>query len=473
MRNRRKFRFVVVIAVLALIAAACSQDTEDTTTTTRAPTTTAATTTQATTTTQAASTTAAPADEVVFDIGVTEDPCPGGNAERGCIYVGAITDESGPFAQASPALVGGQKAFWAVVNATGGIGGEFDVALPDEYVKDGQYRPDITVTEYTSIADSVAALAMLLGTPQALATLDSLEADNTIAVPMSWWSGWGFEDQDRGLIYEFGTPYCYEGMNAMDWVAGGAEAGPGVTIEKVGILKFDSDYGNDYAAGVKESAAANGVTVEWEEIVVAVAAGGDPTQVAAVTKLVTDPVDAVFVVTGPNELAPIVGGSIQQGYTGLIIGAAPSWSPALLQTAAGPAFQVGTYFQSSFVGPWDYDSSGHAMLRQALPDVPGNFFFVAGWISQYALKAAFDAARAAGDLTKAGIVAAASGLTSVDYQGMATTRSFTGDPDAIVTRDSLIGRIDTSTTDGISVAVDFFIGPTAAAHTHSEPCAAP
>jgi ABC-type branched-subunit amino acid transport system substrate-binding protein len=410
---------------------------------------------------------------VVFDIGVTEEPCPGGSADRGCIYVGAVTDESGPFAAASPALVGGQKAFWAVTNATGGIGGEFDVALPDEYVKDGQYRPDVTVTEYTSIADSVAALAMLLGTPQGLATLDSLEADNTIAAPMSWWSGWGFEEQDRGLIYEFGTPYCYEGMNAMDWAAGAAGAGPGVSVETVGILKFDSDYGNDYAEGVKEAAAANGVTVAWEEIIVAVAAGGDPTQVAAVTKLVTDPVDVVFVVSGPNELAPIVGGGIQQGYTGLFIGSAPSWSPALLDTAAGPAFEVGTYFQSSFVGPWDYESAGHGALRAALPDVPGNFFFVAGWMSQYALKAAFDAAYASGDMTKAGIAAAAQQLSTVDYQGMATARPFTGDPNDIVTRDSLIGRVDTSTTDGISVIEDFFIGPTATAHTHSEPCAAP
>jgi len=202
---------------------------------------------------------------------------------------------------------------------------------------------------------------------------------------------------------------------------------------------------------------------------------GDPTQAEAVAKIAADPVDVVFVVSGPNELAPIVGGAAQVlgEKVPIFIGASPTWNPGLLKTAAAPAFEAGIYFQSSFVGPWAYDSVGHEKMRTALGDVPPNIFFVAGWSSQYALKAAFEAAYAAGDLTKAGIYAAAQTLTDVNYDGMMPARSFAGDPNDVFPRESLIGRVDTSAPDGISVVQDFFVGPTAAAYDFTEPCALP
>ena len=82
--------------------------------------------------------------EVATGIGVTDEPCPGGAADRGCIYLGVLTDESGPFAGAAPGLLGGQRAFWAAVNASGGIGGAYDVSLPDDLKKDTQYNSTTT-----------------------------------------------------------------------------------------------------------------------------------------------------------------------------------------------------------------------------------------------------------------------------------------------------------------------------------------
>ena len=58
---------------------------------------------------------------------------------------------------------------------------------------------------------------MSLGTPQTLFILDNLNEDNTVAVPMSWWSGWGYKEVDGSTVIEFGTQYCADGMNAMDW----------------------------------------------------------------------------------------------------------------------------------------------------------------------------------------------------------------------------------------------------------------
>lgn len=469
--NKRWLRIVAVLAALALVAAACGDDEGgDDTTTTAGPTTTGATTTTAATT--APTETSEPPAEVATGVGVTAEPCPGGAADRGCIYLGVLTDESGPFAAAAPALFGANQAFWAAANAQGGIGGAYDVAVPEDLKRDTQYNPEKFVTDYQSISGEVAAIAQSLGTPQTIAALDSYARDNTLAAPASWWSGWAFDASDGGgLVLEFGTNYCFEAMNAVDWSVSASPAAP----TTAGILFFPTDYGADYAAGVKLAAAANGIEVAWEVPVIPISAGGDPGQVEAIDQVLNNPVDTVYLVTGPSETAAIVGGAAARGYQNMFIGAAPSWNVGLLASPAAPAFEAGLYFQSSYVGPWDYDSVGHETMRATLTAagvVDANDFFISGWVSQYPLRAALEAALANGDLTRAGIASAAAGLTDVDFQGMLANRNYTGDPADNFPRESLVGAVDTSSSTGITVVQDFFVGPTAMAHDFSAPCAA-
>ena len=124
---------------------------------------------------------------------------------------------------------------------------------------------------------------------------------------------------------------CFEAMNAIDWAVQAIPAA-GRTFETIGILEFPSDYGFDYAEGVKIAAVANGLTVSWEETVIPVSAGGDPAQTEAVAKIVAEPADVIILVTGPSETAAIVGGAAQQlgANVPIFIGAAPSWNSALL-----------------------------------------------------------------------------------------------------------------------------------------------
>ncbi len=462
---RRWVKTLALLAVLALLVAACAQDTEETTTTAAETTTTAAETT-----TTAQTTTTEGMMEVATDVGVTAEPCPGGDPDRGCIYLGVLTDESGPFAGAAPGLYAGQQLFWGTVNAEGGIGGAYDVALPESLKKDTQYDPAKFVADYNQIANDVAAVAQSLGTPQTLAALPDYARDNTVAAPMSWWSGWAFED----LVLEFGTGYCFEAMNAIDWAVGAVPAA-GRELNTIGILEFPTDYGFDYAAGVKTAAEANNITVSWEETVIPVSAGGDPAQVEAVAKIVSDTPDLVILVTGPSETAAIVGGAAQQlgASVPLFIGSSPSWNRALLASAAAPAFQSGIYFQSSFTAGWDYDSVGHEKMRTAVAAIGAdpNDFFVSGWVSQYALRAALESAYEAGDLTKEGIKNAALALTEVDYEGMMPPRSFAGDPNDVYPREATVGGYSADATTGIEVIQDFFVGSTAADYVFTEACA--
>jgi hypothetical protein len=287
---------------------------------------------------------------------------------------------------------------------------------------------------------------------------------------MSWWSGWAFIDN----VVEFGTNYCFEAMNAIDWASAAIPAA-GRTFETIGILEFPSDYGFDYAEGVKIAAANNGLTVSWEETVIPVSAGGDPAQTEAVAKIVADPADVIILVTGPSETAAIVGGAAQQlgESVPVFIGAAPSWNSALLASSAAPAFELGIYYQSSFVGGWDYDSVGHEKMRTAVTAAgfPANDFFISGWTSQYALKAALEAAYEAGDLSHEGIQAAAFALTDVDYEGMMPSRSFAGDPNDVFPRAGVVGGFSADATTGIAVIQDYWVGPSAEAHEFTEACA--
>ena len=64
-------------------------------------------------------------------------------------------------------------------------------------------------------------------------------------------------------MVEFGSAYCADGMNAVDW----ALANLPVDIKTIGIMGFAGDYGGDWASGVTKAAAANGLTVAWEYVV--------------------------------------------------------------------------------------------------------------------------------------------------------------------------------------------------------------
>lgn len=89
--------------------------------------------------------------------GVSDEPCPEAvHDDTGCIYLGSLTDLTGPFQIVGVQASAGGAAFWARVNEAGGVPGTF-------------------------------------------------------------WSGWAFEDVDHGLVLEAGYSYCLESMIGLDW----------------------------------------------------------------------------------------------------------------------------------------------------------------------------------------------------------------------------------------------------------------
>jgi ABC-type branched-subunit amino acid transport system substrate-binding protein len=399
---------------------------------------------------------------VKTDVGVTSEPCPdSANKDRGCIYLGTLSDlTEGPFAPLAVPLTEAQAAFWERVNASGGIGGEYDVDVA-EYTRDNKYNPEEHVAKLREIEPNVLALAQSLGTPPTLAGLEIQKQEELVAAPATWWSGWAFEDE--GLILESGESYCAEAMNGLDWAAD--EFGKPGNVLAVG---YPGDYGGDSAAGVEVWAEANGAKAETVETAPNATAGN---QDAAIGAILDAKPEVVMIATGPVEMAEIVGKAVAGGFEGQFIGSTPTWNPAVLESEAAPAIEAA--FHS--VHPWapygSSDTPAHKAMEQATGGKPPeNDGYTYGWIWSYPIKAVLEQALKNEDLTRAGVREAVDQV-SVDYEGALPPHKYGGDPNKTVVREAIIAKPDPTAPVGASVLKDFFVGPTAKGYDFTKPCA--
>ena len=395
--------------------------------------------------------------EVSTDVGVTADPCPEAvNADNGCIYLGTISDlTAGPFAALAVPITAAQKAFWGKVNTDGGIGG-YDIDVT-KYVRDNKYNPQEHKAKYDEIKGDVLGLVQTLGSPTTAAILADLKAENVLSVPASWTSAWAFES----VILESGTNYCMEAMNSVDYAVTERQ------IKSVMAVHYPGDYGGDAAAGAKLAAERSGLT--FTDVATN---PGQETQAEAIGRIVSVKPDLVILTTGPTEAATIIGQAAVKGYKGAYIGTSPTWNPALLKSAAAPAITA-QYMQSGPWAPWGGTSPGHEAMRTAMgASFTPNDGATAGWVWSYPLKAALEAAVEAGDLTRAGLVKAAEGLKSVDYQGMLPNDAgnYTGEANARVFRQSVISKPDAAAPTGVALVKEFFTGDTAKDFEFTKSC---
>jgi ABC-type branched-subunit amino acid transport system substrate-binding protein len=443
MRERSTWRrIVIMVAVLALGLAACPAEDDDTPDIEEGE---------------------APEDpeEVSFDIGVTDDPCPDAvNEDNGCIYVGTLSDLTvGPFATFGEQIVRGQQAFWQHVNEQGGVGGLFDVHMAD-HIEDTEYNPEQHVSSYQRISGDVAALTQTLGTPPTLAVVEQMDADDMVGAVLTWWSGWEMEEYDH--ILQAGSNYCIDGMNGVEWAV--EEHG----IESVVAVFFPNDYGLDASAGVRIAAEELGIELITEFEQVPTAAGGETS--GAVQAILSGEPDLVFLTVGPTELAEIVGGAAAQGFQGRFVTSHPGYADALLETPAGEAI-IGLL---NVVAPHENftgESEAHQAMQEQVGEGerPGNDGFTYGWVAAYPVLSALERAVEQGDLTRAGIREAASDMT-VDHEGALPDKQYGGEPNETVVRSTTIAQPDPEDLMGLATIEQRFEGSVAGEFDFTEPC---
>ncbi|MFD0203283.1 MULTISPECIES: ABC transporter substrate-binding protein [Saccharothrix] len=393
---------------------------------------------------------------IKVDFGVTSEPCPDtGHSDRGCIYLGSISDlTEGPFKTLAVPITESQKAFWKRVNDQGGIGG-YDVDVTT-YVKDNKYNPQIHNQVYQEMKGKVLALAQTLGSPTTAAILPDLESTQMVSVPASWTSLWGVEE----VVLESGANYCVESMNSVDYAVDELGA------KSVMAVHLPGDYGDDAAAGAKIATEKRGVTFSN-----AVTQTGQDNQGGAIDAVLANKPDVVILTTGPTDAAVIIGQTAARGFKGKFIGTSPTWNQGLMQSPAAPAIKA-LYLQSAPWKSWATDSAGHKAMREALPTVTPNDGYTAGWVWSYPLKAALAKAAENKDLTRAGVLAAVRQLDKVDYEGMLPegAGNFAGNTNDAAFRQTLIYKPDEQAATGVGLVEDFFTGPTAKDFKFEKPC---
>lgn len=350
------------------------------------------------------------------------------------ISLGVLADLSGPFASLSIDVTDALEVYWEGVNAAGGVQGwTVELVIADTRGDPGQWGE-----AYEQLEPEVLAIAQSFGSQNNAEILDAYRADDMVVVPLSWYSGWPFEEVDGGLMLEQYTNYCIEAMNAVDFAVD----------NNAGSLAIATDadvYGRDAGAGASYASTFYTLPVAYDGTG-EIHAGGELSIV--VRSIVESGADWTFLATSPSISAQIMAGAVQLGYEGVFIGAAPSYDPRLLDSASAELFSS-RFFQSAYVASWGTDAPGMRDMMDAMaatyPDRRPSDAFIVGWNAGVTMRSVLAAAIGSNDLTRRGMARAASGIDEVSFGGSAPDQQYAGEPRDFVTRASAIYKPDLDT----------------------------
>ncbi|MFK7920051.1 MAG: hypothetical protein AB8G14_18395, partial [Ilumatobacter sp.] len=120
-------------------------------------------------------------------------------------------------------------------------------------------------------------------------------------------------------------------------------------------------------------------------------------------------------------------------------------------------------------------------MRERRPDAVMSDFFIIGWTNGIIVQQILEAAVESGDLTRAGVTAAAL-ATEVDLKGIAPNQNWTGEPNDFIVRESYLFDVDASvytsgalvTDDNANAGLTLIQGPyasqTALDYDYTGPC---
>lgn len=360
------------------------------------------------------------------DFGVTDDE----------IRIGYNADLSGIFAPLVIQIIEATEVYWEWVNENGGIAGREVVPV----VLDNVYEVPKHLENYEILsgdgAESVVMIGQSTGSPHTAATAELLVEDDLAAIPLTWYSGW--VDPEFGAnVFEVQTTYCVEAHNGITYMSENFG-------DKVAIISFPGEYGQDGAQGAKLAAEALGLEVVYDGEG-AVVPGSDQTPV--ITEIVNSEADFVWTTINPTTLSEIMGGAAAQGFEGMWSGNSPSWNFQLLATDLAEVADE-KYIHSTYTALWNTDDTPGMtevveQMRARRPDAPVSDVYLIGWINGMIVQQVLEQAAANGDMTRSGVTQAAREITA-DLKGLAPNQSWSGDPNENLVRESYIYDVDLS-----------------------------
>jgi ABC-type branched-subunit amino acid transport system substrate-binding protein len=315
------------------------------------------------------------------------------------------TDLSGVFAPLASAFTQAQDLYWKQQNAAGGVCGR-NVEL---VTKDAAYDVQKAVSLYRDAEPDVAAVSQLVGSPIIAALLPTLKRDEMLALAAAW-PPTLLEAEGVGII---GATYDIEAINGIEWLMENKGLKEG---DKIGDLYFEGDFGEGGLIGVKHIAEEKGLEVVEQKI-----KATDEDMSAAAATFKREGVKAIWVTTGPTQLASLVGVAASSGLTVPIGTNGPVFAPQLLDTPVGKALdQLVTVFNGSAAYASDLpevQKVAKAYEKEYPKGVPQQAVLV-GWSQAKVMHETLKKACENNDLSRAGLVAAFRELDAVDTGGI-------------------------------------------------------
>jgi ABC-type branched-subunit amino acid transport system substrate-binding protein len=362
------------------------------------------------------------------------------------ITLGVMGDNSGPFKNLGAGLNAGNQLWADDVNAAGGI---CNRQIKLEIVDHG-YKADTAKTLYPQIEPKVLGMVQLLGSPVLAALKQNLVDDNVLAAPASWSS----EVLNNPSIMMIGTTYDLEIVNGLSYLQQQGIIKDGDTI---GHIYIDGEYGGNGLKGSKYYAGKHGMTVKEAKIT-----STDNDLTGIVTGLKGDGVKAIVLTTTPSQSASALAANQALGLNVPVLGNNPTFDPALLSSPAAGA--LGNLYVAASSPPFSSKTPKAVEIaneyKQKYPNSPLNAGVHTGYLEGLVWQSVLTKACQSGDLSRAGVAAALTSLSSVTTEDLTTPLDYSS-PGSPPTRGVYIAKVDPAAEGGLTEVAPLFTAPEA------------
>ena len=376
---------------------------------------------------------------------------PGIDTKRKIIHVSALLPLTGP--QAGPEILYGLDAYFKYANANGGVGGykiRYDA-------QDTQFNPTVAIQAYQKVRDGSAMFAIILGTPTVTAIQPQLKADGVVAAPISNDARW---IRDPNMAPVQGT---FQSATAalIDY----AVKNRGAANKTLCEMKQNDPLGAAFAGGT--SFAVRHLNLKIKKTVTFNIT--DPTMTGQVSDLKDAGCD-VIVYEGATGASILAATAAQQlNYNPLWLMPQISY---LAQYATSP--QAGYLTRNWLL--WDYGVAWNdakapgqklmiRMLKRYEKNPKPNIIIQWGWQNGIATVTVLRQAMKNGDLSREGILKAASQLKSVGFGGMFPPMFYAGSATKRLPSSAVnIVKVNPKVPTGLATVKKFYVSNAARAY---------
>ena len=363
------------------------------------------------------------------------------------ITLGVMGDTTGVFKNLGAGLNAGNQLWADDVNAAGGICGR---QIASRSVDHG-YKADTAKTLYPQLEPKVLGMVQLLGSPVLAALKQNLIDDNMLAAPASWSS----QVLDNPSVMMIGTTYDLEIINGLAYLQQQGLIADGDTI---GHIYIDGEYGGNGLRGLAVLRRAAPADLREAKVT-----STDNDLTGIVTGMRGDGVKAIVLTTTPGQTASALSANQALGLNVPVLGNNPTFDPALL-SEPGRRRRWATSTSSASNAPFSSKTPKAvevvAKFKEKFPDAPQNAGVITGYAEGQVWQAVLTKACESGDLSRAGVAAALTTLTSVKTEDLVTELDYSS-PGSPPTRGVYIAKVDPAAEGGLTEVAPLFTAPEA------------